>query len=139
MLKFGAASTPLEASLGALPHHKELATTEVMTDDQVKVDPVFYSFQVIKCFLDTIGSLVEQMHLRWVEGNNSCETYPGIKGDARQPSSDEHFPTCLTMKTDYDRASCKGPSQVLVKIKAISFETVNSCLLVFVSYYYATF
>ena len=34
-----------------------------MTDDQVKVDHVFYSFQVIKCFLDTIGSLVEQMHL----------------------------------------------------------------------------
>ena len=44
----------------------------VMTNDQVKADPLFYSLQVSTCFLDTTGSLVEQMHLRWVEGNKSC-------------------------------------------------------------------
>ena len=76
-MKFGAASTPLEASREALPLHKELVTMQVMTDDQVKVDSAFYSFQVLKCFLDTTGSLVEQIHLRWVEGNKSCKSYAG--------------------------------------------------------------
>ena len=62
--KFGAANTPLEANLEALLLHKELATVHVMTNDYIKVDPAFYSCQALKCFLNTTGSLVEQMHLR---------------------------------------------------------------------------
>ena len=90
-MKFGVARTSLETSLEALPLHKELVTMQVMTQYQVKVDPVFYSFQLLKCFLDTTGYLVEQMHLRWVKGNKSCEAYPGSIGEARQPSSDGIF------------------------------------------------
>ena len=57
-------STPLGTNLEASLLNKELATMQAMMDDQLKVDPAFYSFQVLKCFLNTIGSLVEQMHLR---------------------------------------------------------------------------
>ena len=82
---------PLEASLKALPLHKELVIMLVMTNDQVKADPLFYSLQVSTCFLDTTGSLVEQMYMSWVEGKKSYEAHPGSIGEARQPSSDGIF------------------------------------------------
>ena len=73
--KLGAVITPMEASLEALLLHKELVTMQVMIGDQFNVDPAFCSLQTLKCFLDTTGIVVEQMNLRWVEGNKIYVVY----------------------------------------------------------------